>query len=308
MPEKTYPIRFTAEHMRLFSAASGDVNQLHISERYAATTIFGRPVVFGCLAAVGCLAQAEIPAGCGIVGMEVLFLRPVFAEVDYSLVLSQDSSDTIAWRLQDGKMPLLSGSAKVAAVGVAPEARERCWRAEPRQWADGAIVAGLECEGGYAPDPESFRRLWQTLGAKSELNSMAAWLLLFGSYFTGMEIPGAEALFHSYTFAIDDPNQGGRLHFSAKVRSFKPKLRLASTVVQLSRDGVPVASGTMTAFVRRERPRSTNEAITKLLPASDKLRGKVALITGASRGLGAAIARALALQGCTVIVNYRNST
>jgi 3-oxoacyl-[acyl-carrier protein] reductase len=40
---------------------------------------------------------------------------------------------------------------------------------------------------------------------------------------------------------------------------------------------------------------------------SGKLNGKVALITGASKGIGAGIARAYANQGATVIVNYANS-
>jgi 3-oxoacyl-[acyl-carrier protein] reductase len=44
-----------------------------------------------------------------------------------------------------------------------------------------------------------------------------------------------------------------------------------------------------------------------LLNLISSLKGKVAIVTGSSRGIGSIIAKDLAKEGCSIVVNYSGS-
>src|SRR6516225_5893799 len=56
-----------------------------------------------------------------------------------------------------------------------------------------------------------------------------------------------------------------------------------------------------------KKPQSRQTARAKA-PAELRLVGKVAVVTGASRGIGQAIARALSAEGCTVVITGRDKS
>src|SRR5437588_5570591 len=53
--------------------------------------------------------------------------------------------------------------------------------------------------------------------------------------------------------------------------------------------------------------RAGDDSLTGDQAMSQKLKGKVAVVTGASKGIGAEIARHLADEGAAVVVNYASS-
>ena len=62
----------------------------------------------------------------------------------------------------------------------------------------------------------------------------------------------------------------------------------------------------MTQFVRDVQPDQLPDVVMPACPAVKILKGQKALVTGASSGIGKAIAIALGEAGADVVVNYRS--
>jgi len=150
--------------------------------------------------------------------------------------------------------------------------------------------------------------LANSLGAASEHLAFAQWQSLgWASYFCGMVMPGRQSLIWKVdlSFSGQSPESTAPVTYEAAVRSYDQRFNLLSISASLRLGGTSFAQAAIDAFVRPPSIPYALEPIAEKVGRSNRFDGQVALVTGASRGLGAGIATALALHGFTVVINYR---
>jgi NAD(P)-dependent dehydrogenase (short-subunit alcohol dehydrogenase family)/acyl dehydratase len=299
-PSGSALISFTEEDLARFSEASGDRNPLHLSREYARHTPYGRRVVYGCLGAIACLGQIRLPDGWSAISVDARFHWPMFLGVQYR-VETLRKGDRWEARLFDGSTVVLTlkVAAKIspennvpAEIGT-PTVFERTQAAVRQQE---SIVAALKVSGRYGCNATGIASLVERWGVAGRfLPVLFAW----GSYLVGMELPGESALFSRVVLRCREPAQKlAAMTYQASVASVDSQFGLVELNVSLFAGASAIASGQCWSYVRPPVPEIEKADSTGVRP--DSLTGRVAVILGSSRGLGAAIVRALELRGATV--------
>jgi len=289
-------IRFSAADLELFAAASHDRNPLHLSAVYARRAQFGQQVIYGVLGALAVIARTPVPEGHRLSKIALEFSRPIFLDTDYQI--SEGC-------LKDGSTTLLKSEIEfVPGDPSSPEILNDVMRETAAPLTDADLIPNLQRDGAYGPDPLAAQALWQRLDLDAaRWGSLPLAALLWSSYLAGMEIPGERALYSRLTIRFESVgSRRGPLQWKARLKS-RNALNLLRTEFALSIAGEQAAAGEIGVLLRPAPLAGTNQNFER----SDQLAGKVALITGASRGLGADIARALALRGAKVLVNFQHS-
>jgi 3-oxoacyl-[acyl-carrier protein] reductase len=133
--------------------------------------------------------------------------------------------------------------------------------------------------------------------------------MLLGSLFSqlvGMHVPGRHALYLGQELSFRRPVRVGEtVSATAKVESKNAATRtvVLATEVRNAENAV-VVSGTARVKVRDTGPVAAGAVAPPQVAAAS---GRAALVTGGSRGIGAAIAETLARRGIAVAVNYWKS-
>ena len=87
---------FNANDLRVFSKLSGDINPVHLDEKYASKTIFGSCIVHGALASsiFSTIFANTLPGpGCIYLKSESKFLKPIY--LDEEVIFKVEVTDIL---------------------------------------------------------------------------------------------------------------------------------------------------------------------------------------------------------------------
>ncbi|WP_396623724.1 SDR family NAD(P)-dependent oxidoreductase, partial [Luteitalea sp.] len=294
-----------------FAAWSRDHNPLHVDPAFGRGTFFGRSIVHGMCSVVHALAESGTTAQAAR-SVDIEFLGAMGLEASCPVTASRDGQTTLVTVADPSGAPVLrlkalpddaaaGFGALVAWLSGAPSADTVLSRPADRSLDD--IQRLADYTGRYA-----------TLGAPppalegSAVAPLHAQVYALCSYVVGMEVPGLRSLFTRAVIRFGaEVEAHAELLYRVSIERVDPAFRLLDTRIEVAAaDGRLLATCQLRSYVRFS-PVAIDLGLLRAQVADQAaVRGKVALVIGGSRGLGADMASALALAGARVFVSYHH--
>lgn len=303
-------MRFTSEHIEAFAGLSGDRNPLHCDQTYASRTQFGRIVVFGMATVLIALSRWANGRAFVLKTIQGEFSRPVFLDEELELEISvQDVRVVAKWHKQGVVLSRCTFEFVPEAVPLTV-AHDEMARASSR-FKDSTGFASIARTDRdppssresalYSLNPEYIGRFETSFGLSvAQLPFDQFNQLLWASYYVGMIYPGQQALFSSFDITF-----GGDSRPSTPQREIRYSEIARIGMVTLRVSGAGLEKMVVRSLRRPEPVNYSIDCVRNEVGRSDRLAGRTAFISGASRGLGAVIAKAIAMHGARVLVNCR---
>jgi len=305
-------MRFSHDLLERFAASSGDFSPLHMSDSYARATPFGQRVVHGACAVLACCGSFTPPSDCFPSALALVCYQPFFPNIDYELKLSEMSPNHAHVGVMDGSTQVmdiifdyLPGTPQVVTLPSEPCAP----LSVPRAVNEADLTGAWATQGSYCPCASNYLALLHALGIQR-----AAWgdalpiALMATSYMTGMELPGERAMYFRLQAEFPDGPVELPCAFRQELTGYDRRWGMVKSRFQLSASRGVWSSGEIQAFLRPLRPGIAPLAGAVGPELAARFAGKIALVVGASRGLGSSLALTLAAAGATVVALYAISS
>jgi NAD(P)-dependent dehydrogenase (short-subunit alcohol dehydrogenase family)/acyl dehydratase len=301
-------LRVTREHLDRFAASSGDRNPLHVDAAYARATPYGRNIAQGALVTIAALGIADELALNHLKAIHVQFKQPVFPDEDYVVSLLASSPDSAEIEVSGRGRAAVAITLAFDPQAPLPEVEEQTpatLRTSPaRPTVEELAAPDSSLREPYSCDLDALAPLADELGAGGVPRTTLVWLAA-ASYTIGMVVPGEDALFVGARITRSTSPDSGRL--SGSVTFADDRTGLVGLDVVLEQHDAS-ARMTLQAFLRAPVAPPDRPSIERFLASSTRLSGRNLLVVGASRGLGAALTGAFALQGATVWAGFAESS